>query len=65
MIQKTKRIILYFIDNESGQSAVEYVLIATALLFLGYFAVDIIREALASKFNKLSKFRAGTIGIAP
>ena len=54
-----------FVDDETAQSHVEYVLIAAFLLLAGYGAIKLFKDALASSFKKTASIRSGPAGMGP
>lgn len=54
----------FFLD-ETGQSHVEYVLIAAFLVLAGYGAIVMFKDALASSFKKTASVRSGPAGMGP
>ncbi|MFA5779226.1 MAG: hypothetical protein WC947_03740 [Elusimicrobiota bacterium] len=54
-----------FLDDETAQSHVEYVLIAAFLLLAGYGAIKLFKDALASSFKKTASVRSGPAGMGP
>ncbi|MFH0948276.1 MAG: hypothetical protein V1833_04675 [Elusimicrobiota bacterium] len=54
-----------FMGDETAQSAVEYILITTAMCVVAYGAIKLFATAFGSKFNRTKNLRSGIIGAGP
>ena len=63
--QSLNLLISDFINDETAQSHVEYVLIAAFLLLAGYGAIKLFKDALAVSFKKTASIRSGPAGMGP
>ena len=60
-----KKAVQSFIHDETAQGMVEYILIATLMMLVGYIAAQGFIGGFDSYFAKVAKTRAGTIGVGP
>lgn len=65
MNRKVRVIIMEIFYGEDAQSIIEYVLIGTLLIFIGFFGFRLFCKSLGGYFKQVAKFRTGITGMLP